>query len=178
MSLFFILIGSLYPRENKMEKTEKKLVQRQVSENVLQCFTLVCFSSVSVGEELSLGKVLFLGVLVAQSSVLPNNDLCLSTQTSLFCSVFFFTSVFLCDFTPPSPSLPLHPILHPSIILWAVAQSCCCPRAGAVSSEVRGGGEAQLQGVRVGAVGYSDLVVVEHGQDLHRLSLRVKLQQP
>lgn len=40
-----------------------------------------------------------------------------------------------------------------------------------------GGGEAELQGERVGAVGYSDLVVVENSQSLHRFSLTVKLQQ-
>lgn len=40
-----------------------------------------------------------------------------------------------------------------------------------------GGGEAEFQGEGVGAVGYSDLVVVEDGQSLHSFSFTVKLQQ-
>lgn len=40
-----------------------------------------------------------------------------------------------------------------------------------------GGGEAEFQGEGGGAVGYSDLVVVEDGQSLHSFSFTVKLQQ-
>ena len=51
-----------------------------------------------------------------------------------------------------SLSLSLSISIPPSIILQAEARSCGLPMGGAVSSEVRGGGEAQLQGVRVGAI--------------------------
>lgn len=44
-------------------------------------------------------------------------------------------------------------------------------------SQMGGGGEAEFQGEGVGAVGYSDLVVVEDGQSLHSFSFIVKLQQ-
>lgn len=44
-------------------------------------------------------------------------------------------------------------------------------------SQMGGGGEAEFQGEGVGAVGYSDLVVVEDRQSLHSFSFTVKLQQ-